>query len=295
MSTYTDLVLADGAAAFWPLNDLAAPYASATGGNSLTVAAGTVTPRAASLAAGEPTITIAGQLSHASAPPGTFNGTADFTIEAWLQVPSAQASNPVYFGNSAINGFGLYVGAPGGGTGLLLQGLMGGVALVPSAVTATVGDVYHVALVFHAGIGAQMYVNGTSSGSVVAAGPNSPSASTEITFTGDVGYVAVYPAALTGTQVTDHYAIGSAVATPSVTGRHVEAHAGALDVLQYPTLVAAHITLHRGTAVTTAPLLVGGTVGRILIGAAPPEEGAGILDDDEDLLIDDDDNILIFD
>ena len=245
MSDYTDLVIADGATAFWPLTDAAAPYTSATGGPSLATSTGTNTPQGGTVA-GHAVVSIAGSLSVAAAPPTPINGGVDFTVEAWIRPAAAQSATPVYIGNGAANGVGIYIGAPGGGTGLLIQGLMGGVALVPSATTAVAGDAYHVAVVFRAGIGAQVYVNGVT-GSVVGAGPNAPSALTEVTFTGDVGLIATYPTALSGATLTNHYTVGTTVVAPTIEAGHLEMHGGTATPPSTPVdLEAGHLAVTGG-------------------------------------------------
>lgn len=326
-SSYSDLVVADGAVGFWPLTDAAAPFASAVGGPDLALTAGSVTPQAAGLGAGlASTVTLAGTLQHASLPAGTWDGTVGFTLEAWLQVPSAQSSGdshggqlPLFFGDSNGNGLGLYVGGSGGGTGSLLQGLIGGLALVPSAVTATPGTAYHLAIQYQPGVGAQAYVNGAASGSLVATTVHSPSTFTTVRLDGDVGYVALYPTALTAGQITDHYAVGTtvpSVAAPSVAAGHLTVHGGTVEAATgLVTVSAAHLTVHGGTVdVATPPVLEaghlwihGGTVlmmirqlslgggGRYPIGMAPPLADVSIMDEGGDMLGDEGGDVLIFD
>lgn len=213
---YSDVVIADGALGLWPLTDASAPFASATGGPALPLFSGSVTPQSADLVSEGLSTGLAGYLYDTNIPI-TVNGFVEFSIEAWFRVTEAQNNLALHFGDDAGNGAGICVSqSGGGGSGLLIQGLFAGLALLPSATTAVVGDVYHVVLTFIPGVGAQLYAQGAASGSLHVIGPNAASAQTRCSLIGDVGFLAGYQAALTPEQVAAHYTAGTEGGAPTI-------------------------------------------------------------------------------
>lgn len=237
-SPYINAVLDDNATLYYPLGNNTQDWAGANTplfGSSVT----TVTPGA-----------VAGPDSSASRFSGTSSsrvssnsqvpGPGDFTTELWFKTNSNRGGKLIGFGSSRTGDSGsydrhIYMQ----NNGRLTFGVYSGSTDVISTPTAYNDNQWHHVVATQSGTdGTKLYVDGalTASestyvraqdyqgywriaGDNLNSWPNSPSSSY---FTGTIDEVAVYDTALTQSQVSNHFALGSgliaptAVFTPSV-------------------------------------------------------------------------------
>lgn len=155
--------------------------------------------------------------------------TNNFSMSAWFK-PLALA-NTRYFHNGAddANGFALSMSSAG-----IIRGEYHFVAFINSAVTASPGTWFFVAMVRNAGT-TQMYVNGVPSGGTSGSAPNTPGSYTTIGasqnaagtpsyFNGLVDDARLYERAITAHEVSQLYYRGLDIGTPDISTTSLRVH-----------------------------------------------------------------------
>jgi len=240
-SSYSSLVLADGAVGYWPLDESSGTVANNLGSSGSadngTYANGVV-------------LGLAGPIATSSNTCAAFSATNDtdvtlpydvllngqtFSVEAWAQMSGAgQAADDGYqavynsraTGYGGVTLYGLY-----GGDWLAYSGSGSAFTVMDSGVPVQVGKWAHLALTYD-GVTQRFYVDGTQVATSAApffpdqlyaiqesigAGGIAPAA--EYFFEGNIGEVAVYSTCLPATSIQAHYTVGSTapyVAPPTI-------------------------------------------------------------------------------
>lgn len=210
----------------WVLIDptTAAFYEQLNGSNAYAMAltSGAATPQALALLDGLDTVTLDGEIS-TNAP---FIVAGPFTLIGWVNVPVAQNNGGIFIGDGSTDGYGILIGAHGGGTGLELQGFYPGVGFINTGVpTLSTGVLYQLAMVYDdTGPSTQLYLNGAAVGSPSALVPNNPSNQVHIVFNDDVavGWVQLSDQILSPTAIAANYAAGSGITTVTLELGHIE-------------------------------------------------------------------------
>ena len=225
-AVYVGQIVADGAAGYWQLADaIGSPTAADSSGNGYT----------GNVSIGAVTFGVAGPLLTSVATGATFGGGqivlpptvsgSHWSLEAWFKSPVGSGSYGVL--SAGIN------------AALLVSGGFPEVFTPSGSVTGptTVCDGnWHHLVATQTGTTVSLYVDGALAGTV---------ASTSALASGQTGYigaggsgntlaqVAIYPTALTATQVADHYELGSVGwVTPQYSGQRIGA---VLDIFGWPS------------------------------------------------------------
>lgn len=225
-SGYAKAVLADGATAYWRLGEAAGPGLSSVSPDDLTLdavtrgTAGAITGDADAATTFPGTATVPGTSKIAQAGPQVF------TEEAWFRTTTTTGGKILGFGNSATgnsSNYDRHVYLTNAGN--LVFGVYDGtVQTVTSPKTYNDGAWHHVAATLGPA-GIQLYVDGALTGTKASArvaqqyngywrvgGDNLASwtsAPSTSKFTGDIDEVAIYPTALSATQIAQHHALAT--------------------------------------------------------------------------------------
>lgn len=228
LSNYQNTILADGPAAYWPLNDPSGSVAkdlssngnTATYINSPTLGTNSITANTGFGA----TLNGTNQYIELASPPAVLQ-LAQGSFEFWIDFSSvgsgvgildtAYSSSPVNFAIQLGTALGTTSGTnwcSGNYTGSAWQGYVGTAG--PTAATA-----YHVVYTYN-GTTASLYINGTLLGSTTASTTITPTSNaiyigrrwdtsgTSNYVTGTISNVAIYSSILTSTQILNHYNAG---------------------------------------------------------------------------------------
>ena len=164
--------------------------------------------------------------------PDTAMPTVGATLEAWVNVPSASTHGAFIKIGDEHSGYGLGVGAPGGGmytNGNQLVGLYEDVRWIDSGVNIGTGW-HHVAMTVDAYGTATFFLDGTTVGSSAGAPPITPAASGGIGgyqspatgnirfFNGSVDEAAIYPSALAPARIAEHAAAATRTTSTATSG-----------------------------------------------------------------------------
>ncbi len=221
--SYAPLVKGDRPAGYWRLGEVSGAAADSAGSNPGSYN-GAVTRGAAGL--------LTGDADKAAAFPGTSESvivpnstslslTTAVSVEAWIKPASLPAAGAFRSVTSKPEAYSLQFNGPrleftiiqAGGVRRRLQAPAGAIVA---------GRVYHVVGTYD-GATQRLYIDGAQSGAVALTGAISSNANPLIIaswsgwnefFAGTVDEAAVYPVALTATQVTNHYAAGTSTTPP---------------------------------------------------------------------------------
>ncbi|WP_344018859.1 PKD domain-containing protein, partial [Microlunatus capsulatus] len=224
-SPYSRAVQTDGATHYWRLDEAAGETTSVdwAGGNDLVLGSG-VTNGAAGAVTGSPdtAATFDGTAAGVAGQTSTERSTNTFSAEAWFKTTTATGGKILGFGDSQTGNSGSYDRhVYMDNSGRLTFGVYpGGVRALTSQASYNNGQWHHVVASLSPA-GQQLYVDGirvgtdggTTSGQDfqgywrvggdnIGGWPNQPSSSS---FAGTVDDVAIYPTALSQTQIRDHY------------------------------------------------------------------------------------------
>jgi Concanavalin A-like lectin/glucanases superfamily len=237
--TYQATVLADNPVGFWPMTEAAAPLANlGSEGTALTTAQGAPTFQDVALLSADvgknpkllTTAALIGPGANAYSPQLPANANA-LTAEAWIKPTAAAIADPYnllvtkFKADGSVTEYQLFLLGGKLQFDILNSGL-GGSWSIQGATVLTADTVYHVVGVYsHAAPAISVFDNavqdGTSStalsGTALA---SSTAAPVEIggradlggtgTFQGDIGWVALYPSALSAARILAHYDAGIA-------------------------------------------------------------------------------------
>lgn len=219
MSAYSDRILADGAIAYWRLDEVSGNVVSKVGGYTGTVTGGVTRSQPGALSDGNTAMAFDGSSSYVSVPSLTLQFPDNCSVEAWVRLTSPP--NPqeiVGFWKPGTSGLRLrcdgrlqcYLEVAG--TGFFIVG----------ATTGRFDNAWHhVVFVRSGGTTGTIYVDGVVDGTaaaaagvltvspapiVIGARPDSP---TQWFAKGTLDEVAIYPTALTPAQISQHYALSS--------------------------------------------------------------------------------------
>ncbi len=236
MTAYSSQVIADGAFGYWRLGEAAGSTAVDASGHSRN---GTYTPGGTGFTFSQPgavsdgatSIKGQGDLSNVAIPTGTPDGTlAAYTLEGWVQtttltIPNvvigflATAANPVGFIRLVLLANGVFE----------TRSNPGGVSIsnFSSNGVVVINTWYHVVATWDTS-NLQLYVNGVAAGAPTAgAGVITVGASGWVigkydatnanrSWNGLIDEIALYPSALSATQIADHYTLRTSTQTTPV-------------------------------------------------------------------------------
>ncbi len=236
---YPTVVLGDGPAAYYHLDDSGTTAMDASGHGLSGTIGSTVTKGAAGLVSSfsNAAMTFPGSATAAGVVNVPANASlqpaSTLTLEAWMNFPSTPAAYTFVTGygtDANYAPYGLFFHA--GGQIVAQFYLSSGVLEVPSSVKLAANTTYYVAATFDGTTG-RIYVNGTQRGSVAKTGTlrdyfagygfsiGDDAGKSDPAFKGTVDEVAVYTKALSATQIQNHYVAattgGGATPTPSPT------------------------------------------------------------------------------
>lgn len=211
---YRELVIADGCSNFWRLGELAGTTAvDLVGGANGTISGGVTLNQTGALADGNKAMVFDGTT-------GKVQTTANVplplicTIEAWMTIASAISVRPV-LSTRAL---------PGETGNSVLVGVQGGFPTVHSGIVvigtrAVANSQWHHMVYVFDGSTVTFYVDGTLDRAQALSRTTPSGGPAAIAFDGNIpadrwpgsiDEVAIYPAALTATQIANHYATGLA-------------------------------------------------------------------------------------
>lgn len=223
---YAGVVLADHPAGYWRLNEGSGTTANDSSGNAIngTYGSSVTLGAAGNPASCDPSISAAsfnGTSGYMDTPSNSKFDLSQFSIEAWFKGTGSNPSGAQFIIDRASpENYGLYVTTTGHAQFRAYNSA--GTAIFNFATTSVItgGGWYHLVATYD-GTTANIYVNGvldaskTASGTPDAAGGGvwvgRYAASGADYLAGTVSDVAVYPAALTATQVATHYQAGNSV------------------------------------------------------------------------------------
>jgi PKD repeat protein len=216
---YADLVRADGAVDYWPLDEPTRDTAhDRAGGQDMTVHTGVATGQAGALSGDRDTAySFDGSTSGFTATKSAYLAPQTFSVEAWFSTTSTAGGKIVGFGdNNAHNSMGYDRHVYMDGSGKVWFGVWPNmVETVNSPGSYNDGKWHHVVATLGSG-GMALYLDGklTASRTSVTSGNanygywrigGDQSWAGANFFTGRIDEVAVYPTALTPAQVGNHY------------------------------------------------------------------------------------------
>jgi RHS repeat-associated protein len=219
-TTYASTVLGDSPALYYRLGDPSGTMAAdSSGGGRPGTYAGGFTLGTGGVIGGD-TDTAAsfdGVTGGATVTSTPVTATANWSVEAWIRplILPQNSAMAVFNGGGSGAGFGFGIAAPGGGSGSHLVGLFESVASIDSGyVFPSAGQWHHVVMARDAAGTTRFWVDGVQTPNTSTAAPTTPSSSfavanymnsTQREFAGAVDDVALYPTALSSTQVTAHF------------------------------------------------------------------------------------------
>lgn len=273
VQNYISAVTKHSPSAFWPLDDSDRPdgltpiFQPEAGTDTPTQTPATTTPssgfiarggtnaaKAATLVVTRDAASRDGILGGYSRPPGTYDATHGFSLEAWLRPIAAVNSPPAYVGftnqdnpypqDGSHHGFRIrQTSNDSTWEGFIPNDPQFAPSSIhiPTGVVGAENTLYHIVFVHSASGSTQMYINGAAAGAPVTPPPYLPRDLDNFTCNlligghAVVGFVALYPTALTTAQINEHYRAGtertvlSAVRARAHTVHLVEQHDPTLD------------------------------------------------------------------
>ncbi len=220
-SAYARGVLADGATSYWRLGETSGTTGYDWAGFDDLRQSPAVAPASSSAIVGDPDGAAAFDGSRTVADSQSTPAPAAFSLEAWVRTNTSTGGRVVGFGSAATgtsSTFDRHVYLDDAGH-LVFGTYQGGAQVASSSLTYN-DDAWHHVVATQSGAGMVLYVDGlevatntTTAGAAYAGywriGGDSlagwPSQPTSSAFTGSIDDVAVYPKALTGAQVQQHY------------------------------------------------------------------------------------------
>lgn len=237
MSAYSDKILADGAVAYWRLDEASGNALSQVGNYPGTVTGGVTRSQPGALADGNtamlfnPAGPAGGQIS---IPVGSYSaiGTGPATIEWWINTSTIPAAIKIIVGTtnplSVSPGLSFFCDT----TNLYFRALVAGTGAVsdlsyPMSPSLFNGIWHHILGIIRRGTPdvAELWIDGVQvrTGNIVAGtdftatGPTYFGAWANTNdFTGSIDEVAIYPTALTPQQIAEHYALRLATVGPNI-------------------------------------------------------------------------------
>ncbi len=233
-SAYANLVLNDRAELYFPLGSTGGNWAG-TGSPIVGSGVSTLTPGAVQGATGTTASTFNGSSNGRVSSATAARGDDDFAAEAWIKTTTTRGGKIFGYGSSQTGSSGtndrnVYMR----NDGKITFGVYpGSTKTITTSASYNDGQWHHIVGTLSAN-GLILYVDGVavaSDPSVVSAQDNYngywrvgydnlsgwPSAPSSSSFSGGIDEFAVYPSALTASQVAAHYAAGKGYATPAVT------------------------------------------------------------------------------
>lgn len=241
-TAYYDAVVADGATAYWSLDEASGNFTDAIGGHTMTVSDVTYSASALMTTDGGAAATFDGTNDYATATghADLFPAAGqDFSIECWIKAPDKVQSGPLVYMRNATTPFpqiGLFVGYVGGG-GSFVTGRQISMGVTDSSTRRrfyrTTNDIipvgspvtfYLVGVYDNTNDAIKIYVDGTEESLTLSYTLNAfpdggGAASTDMHigwnslteyYEGDLDAVAVYDGvALSSSQISDHYTKGT--------------------------------------------------------------------------------------
>ena len=222
-SPYADKVLADGAVAYWRLDEASGNALSQVGNFPGTVTGGVTRGQPGALSDGNTAMQFDGSSGYIDAGNiAAFNfGAGSFTIEAWIKISLGARYHVVVSKGGAEPGWRGFV------TGDNVLGLAWGTdaQFYPLSSTVLTLNVWqHVIWGYNATTAAVFYaVDGVHQAITATNHPATNAANVRIgthmaggyLFAGAIDEVAIYPTALTPQQIAAHYALRTATAMPA--------------------------------------------------------------------------------
>jgi len=211
--SYPAAVVADGATAYWRLNDSSGTTAvDVIGGNNGTISGGVTLGQAGALADGDKAMSFDGTTSFIAVPDtAILNFAGSFTLEAWIKTVST-GRVPIVGKESSVTGFGYQLEF---GTSPGLLAMHTGVAWVYTPPVNLNDGLWHHVVGLWNGTVVKIYVDGIEKASSAPAGGVNLSNTVALEIgrfygsiyaAGSLDDVAIYPTALTPTQIAAHYA-----------------------------------------------------------------------------------------
>ena len=230
-SDYSDLVLDDRASLYYPLGTVTTDWA----GNNAPVygsSATSTTPGAVEGSTGASATAVNGGGDGRISSTSAVKGSNEFSVEVWFKTTTNQGGKIVGFGTAQTGSSGSYDRhVYMQNNGRLTFGVYPGTSKTVSSTDAYNDGQWHHVVATLSSAGMALYVDGqlvAEDATVVSAEsytgywrlggdniggwPNQPSSSY---FNGSLDEFAVYPAALTASQVAEHYAVGEGIEAPT--------------------------------------------------------------------------------
>jgi PKD repeat protein len=221
---YVDAVQADGATDLWSLDEASGSRAySELGGNDLNLGTGVTRSQGGAIQGDSNTASnFNGTSTGFGATAGTVQAPNVFSVEAWFRTSSTSGGKIIGFGNAATGTSSTYdrhVYMDGSGRVIFGVNWLNNRRTIQSGTGFNNGQYHHVVATMGPE-GMRLYVDGQlrSSDNQVIGGPNyygywrvggDATWSGSGWFNGRLDEVAVYPTALSATQVGNHYALGT--------------------------------------------------------------------------------------
>ena len=220
MGSYAQTVIADGASHYWRLHDTSGTTATdLIGGAHGTIGAGVTLNQPGALADGDPAMTFDGTSAGKILAP-TLALSAGFTFEFFSRLNTV-AGGLQFLLAVQVGTAGSFIGIDRTSQLWITRFMFGGAAKV--IVGPAVDLAWHHVVVTYDGAILRLYVDAAMVGSIAASGSLDASASCVIGnyfdvygWPGSLDEVAIYPHALTATQIAEHYALRSAPRGPVV-------------------------------------------------------------------------------
>lgn len=280
---YREQVIADGATAYWRLEELSGSSAATEVGANTGTISGGVTLNQGGVAGGK---AMAFNGSTGKIAVGTLAlGPAAYSVEAWIkvigtaQIPffsnrESGAGTTAVFGVDSVSGrVFVYIGSFIYGTTSLWDGR------------------WHHAVVTHDGSTTRIYVDGVLESQTASAIPNGTGIASigcdvnVVFWNGSIDEVAVYPIALTAAQIANHYQLGlpktyrDAVLMDGAIGywklEETSGTSAASEVGGYTGTITGGVTLNQGGIAGGKAMRFNGTNGYITMGDVAAFEFTG--------------------
>jgi hypothetical protein len=240
--TYSELILSHSPSNYWKLGESSGLTAADSAGSAPgTISGGVTLAQAGALADGTTAMTFNGTTGKIVAGSGSLPAAS--TLEVWLNHAAAVQSPVVTITQAGVEQPTLYIDAAGKlwvydapNTGLSSVSLL------------ATGGWHHVVVVWDTGT-LRLYLDGvvdstigSATRTVIGVGPiaigHDPAfgAGTSAFFNGSLDEVAIYPRALTPTEISDHYAARLTTAVPSAGCDHTTVWSKHLATLSAPTV-----------------------------------------------------------
>lgn len=209
--SYADMVIADGAAAYWKLNETSGSVAVDTIGLQNGTYVGGISS-VAGLVDGDTAVDLSSgrYVNLGDNDAYSIATTEELTFEAWINITATGPYNSIARKPSSIKELELYLGAS------KLKSDVG--SLTAGLDTVSAGTWYHVAFTYKRYATVNAYLNGVLQQSKSSPGPPPNGTGSLILgnpspypLNGLMQHVAIYPTQLTGAQILDHYTAAAGI------------------------------------------------------------------------------------